>query len=817
MMMYKSSDKDILRHDDFVEDGAIRDYLGVELKNLVSYLPTVEKAITTMATKINTDLKNISFEGLDLSGLKKINENTKAANDLALLRVKYLKLEADANRALSLQRKAEIAEKKAAVDLDKKINTETDRKAKLKQKEQSAYNKLNKELTENRRISKDLLALQAQGIALTAEQSRELERATKRTQELDTQIKAIDDSLGLHQRHVGDYKGQLSQLSQGVKAFSGLGSLLSKVLGIDTEVFTSMKEAGRALKDIKEVIETTTIAKEADTKVTKAGTLATAASTGGILLLVGAVIAAGFAVYEYVKHLNDQKEKEEALLKIEEKRRDILKETSGLQRETAIANRDNLIEELVLRGKISEAEAERMKIRSDLRISQADDTSSEIQSLKKLGEAYGVFVDDLGNYAKSKEIFDPVRGTRDTIAEEKYLKDVAEFERLSLAIRIQFDEKRKAQKAKSEAEVKKVDIEAAAEEKKRLEERLEELRKLREKLIKEITDIYKKIDDNTRKFLEDGAKESLKRHNDKIDELQDKELRKRKEQTDKLLGQLKYKEFKLKEHNDEVKKSLDELTKFEDQVTEGIAEGYATRARLQDAATQKDIDQRKRLIDIQAKLAAEGKDNTLAEQQAAAIRLEEKRLQDQKRAARIQENITLIETFSDTLQSALKSDKPFFKAFGEAAGATGIVKAMFAKLISGSAYEGTEDTGGAGNIDGKGGKLFVVHPNERIMTKEQNQLLGGISNDELVRSHLDYKQIFDAANVTTTIVPAKSESKLATVFTLKIDELKQEIRSKPETSVSLDRLGEWTREIKENNLRTVIHHKQSRRSLRERG
>jgi hypothetical protein len=45
---------------------------------------------------------------------------------------------------------------------------------------------------------------------------------------------------------------------------------------------------------------------------------------------------------------------------------------------------------------------------------------------------------------------------------------------------------------------------------------------------------------------------------------------------------------------------------------------------------------------------------------------------------------------------------------------------------------GTEDTGTNGNgIDGRGGFHAILHPNERVLTKEQNQLIGNVSNEDL--------------------------------------------------------------------------------------
>jgi hypothetical protein len=45
---------------------------------------------------------------------------------------------------------------------------------------------------------------------------------------------------------------------------------------------------------------------------------------------------------------------------------------------------------------------------------------------------------------------------------------------------------------------------------------------------------------------------------------------------------------------------------------------------------------------------------------------------------------------------------------------------------------GTEDTGKNGNgIDGRGGFHAILHPNERVLTKEQNKLIGNVSNEDL--------------------------------------------------------------------------------------
>jgi hypothetical protein len=55
-----------------------------------------------------------------------------------------------------------------------------------------------------------------------------------------------------------------------------------------------------------------------------------------------------------------------------------------------------------------------------------------------------------------------------------------------------------------------------------------------------------------------------------------------------------------------------------------------------------------------------------------------------------------------------------------------------------SFFVGTEDTGKGGNaLDSNGGRLSILHDNERVMTAEQNKRIGNISNEELTRLAVD--------------------------------------------------------------------------------
>lgn len=59
-------------------------------------------------------------------------------------------------------------------------------------------------------------------------------------------------------------------------------------------------------------------------------------------------------------------------------------------------------------------------------------------------------------------------------------------------------------------------------------------------------------------------------------------------------------------------------------------------------------------------------------------------------------------------------------------------------------YEGTEDTGPGGKVDHKGGFHAVLHPNERVITAEQNKKLKGITNEQLVETIAKSKELIES-------------------------------------------------------------------------
>lgn len=927
--MFQSANSDIIKHDDLVEDGAISDHIGAELKELVAYLPVVEAAIQKMAKNTSENLKNISLDGASLDDLKKINDETKKANDLAILSAKAKKLEAQANQALAAQRKAEIAEKKAQIDLDNKISQNKQKDDNATRRAASAYSQLTAELNKNRAVVKDLQAQQVLGNKLTEEQAATLVKATAETKRLDAEVKKIDYSVGQAHRNVGNYNNQLGTLAKSVKGFGALGRILAKAIGIDPEIFSTIKEAGMALRDLHHIQEGGKLIKQGETAATEAHTAALGAetaaqeaeaaaaaiSTGGITLLVGALLAAGTAVVAYVIHLKNQEAEEAAILEIEQERTKVLEEIYKQETKNKIESFESDIDRKVAEKEITELMGKRIKLAGELGRAQSEVHIEEAEAIKRAQKiTTREQVIAAGRFGAIKKIivdteaFEKLRVEAHEDAQKKLANLDAKYQTDLQNLHtdeIKEDEKKddeaikkheEALKKLHEIELKARDdyfktlsqtneekvqveydqaqreidaIEATEKEKHsaRLAVEKEYRAKFDEARQKDEEEAFKIASDLAKKQSEENAKQAdkdFKITSGKLAEQESKELQgieenyaKQKDHSIKaeeakqkaiLDVKLKYLEIEKKRNEDDPAKQAEiqkqendllaayarqlsddeikiaqerakEIAKIEDEITQGIAEGLKTRSELRQQADQKDIEFHTRTIQIQTALAAAGKDNILAEEQAAATKAEEKKLQDAKKAQKIQENIALADVFLKTFQQSIDKGEPFFKALAKAAASEGALKAALSKLISGSYFEGTESTGKVNDpLDSNGGRLSLLHDDERVVPKKLNDKITGMSNEQLVANALAFEQIyrpqFDSATVAK--LPTQQEhhdAAMTAVLRNEIRDLKKAIENKPTQHITLgDKMGDYSEEIEQKGMRLIRHHmKQNKR------
>ena len=101
---------------------------------------------------------------------------------------------------------------------------------------------------------------------------------------------------------------------------------------------------------------------------------------------------------------------------------------------------------------------------------------------------------------------------------------------------------------------------------------------------------------------------------------------------------------------------------------------------------------------------------------------------EQQRAIKQQEQAAQAVAFLELVIAAARNGDA--DAVGTATLQFGLIQGIKA-AITGSFFDGTEDTGGAGSWDAKGGKLAILHPHERVVPKFINEQLTGVDNVEL--------------------------------------------------------------------------------------
>jgi len=217
------------------------------LKQLEQDAKTVlaeKKAATESLTQTEKEL-NIQYK----QGQIELQEYTRELKEQAEERRAANEVEREAEKAVKA---AEKARKDAEANAERQRKAAEKRRKEL-EKENSAYYQLNKALGNVRKESKDVLAemfsLERQGLKNSAayeELEKKSKDLVKETQILDKGIKNIDATLGLHQRNVGNYAGELDGL------IPIIGRINSQLASFGTSIDDlagkpgSVKELGKA-------------------------------------------------------------------------------------------------------------------------------------------------------------------------------------------------------------------------------------------------------------------------------------------------------------------------------------------------------------------------------------------------------------------------------------------------------------------------------------------------------------------------------------------------------------------------------------------
>ena len=285
-----------------------------------------------------------------------------------------------------------------------------------------------------------------------------------------------------------------------------------------------------------------------------------------------------------------------------------------------------------------------------------------------------------------------------------------------------------------------------ANQKVREEEYKEEKKKLEQKrdTYKVGTEEYKKYQESIKDLDKDYNKESefLTEQNADNKSKIEQDYKKEKQNIDKELFETweEYQTRQLETQRNNAEKQLqqqkDTFQKL-DQLAKFSADYFIAQSERKISAIDRQIDALNRQNDYMKDLAASG--NITAQQSLAQNnKLIQDANKEKQKELKKQEKIKLAMTVFDSYNANLQSK--------ELGGQNALVKTikdvslLQAFINSLPAFmEGTEDTGLNGKgLDGKGGFLSVLHPNERVVPKQLNEKMKGMTNLELSNLADDY-------------------------------------------------------------------------------
>ena len=239
-----------------------------------------------------------------------------------------------------------------------------------------------------------------------------------------------------------------------------------------------------------------------------------------------------------------------------------------------------------------------------------------------------------------------------------------------------------------------------------------------------------------------------------------------------------------------------EAFKIAKDITGELGEELAKRNAEKLSSIDDELGLAETAIEKQEELASKGLDNTLAFEKERANKINLQRKEELKKQQQQEEAIKLAEAFISSFEARV-SDNPntaIQLATKDVFLARGIAKG----LAAGFAYDGVEDTGEGGGLDDKNGKLWMLHPNERVMSKKQNQLVGDLSNDELSNLAFNYRMGIPIEK-EKALVMTNNNSEVVS----ELRSLKDTIKKQPFQQVDVDGLGNIIETINNGTIKRV--------------
>lgn len=269
-------------------------------------------------------------------------------------------------------------------------------------------------------------------------------------------------------------------------------------------------------------------------------------------------------------------------------------------------------------------------------------------------------------------------------------------------------------------------------------------------------------------------------------------------------------EFEEKQRGADTKtndKRLADLREWADKsraIIKAVSDFWIKKSNEKIAGYDKEISKAEEQSKILQKLAENGNINaqqSLAEQNRLIAEANKKKLAEERKQQAVKQASVILETYLSKVEADEKN--PLLATIQDIA----LLNAFIATIPS--ALEGTEDTGANGvGIDGKGGFHAILHPNERVLTKEQNRKVGNLSNEELASFANEYN--------TGQLINKSGAYQIGNGWNTgaiveRLESLENTIKNKPETNVQIEDIVQGamtiTRETRKGNSKVYNRYK----------
>ena len=237
-------------------------------------------------------------------------------------------------------------------------------------------------------------------------------------------------------------------------------------------------------------------------------------------------------------------------------------------------------------------------------------------------------------------------------------------------------------------------------------------------------------------------------------------------------------------NKDRVKEARQEAEQI-NQIVKTSADFFIQQSQRKIEQIDKEISQAEDQFETFKQLAINGNidaKESLAEQQRIINEKNKQRLQEEKKQQRLRLAESVFNTYSSKVQANPET------ALAETIKDTSLLLSFINSIPA--FMDGTEDTGKNGQgVDGKGGFHAVLHPNERVVPKSLNDQIGNLSNEDLTKLAVDYKngRVIERASHSSTALDLS-------ILVNELSDIKQTIKNKPETNIEL---GEITSSMME--------------------